>query len=34
MRPQLVDYNSFKINKPNITIKKEVIFERKNDFET
>ena len=32
MRPQLVDYNSFKINKPNITIKKEVIFERKTDY--
>lgn len=32
MRPKLVDYSSFKINKPNITVKRQVIFERKIDY--
>tara|TARA_B110000285_G_scaffold230701_2_gene297807 strand:- start:843 stop:1085 length:243 start_codon:yes stop_codon:yes gene_type:complete len=32
MRPQLVDYKSFKINKPNITITKKVIFEKRVDY--
>lgn len=32
MRPKLVDYSSFKVNKPNITVKRQVIFERKIDY--
>ena len=32
MRPKLVDYSYFKVNKPNITVKRQVIFERKIDY--
>ena len=32
MKPKLVDYSSFKVNKPNITVKRQVIFERKKNY--